>query len=143
MPRRSPASRVVAPILVTAITSSMIAVALNLATEWKSDFWAWLAVGVLTLTSGGVSVWLNRRQAAATDESSRFAHEGNEAEIGRWSRVGRTLLEAKQWNRLHTGSHARIKSLTMRAGTTNGSRRTSADMRSDDGAEGSSKPSET
>ena len=53
MPRRSPASRVVAPILVTAITSSMIAVALNLATEWKSDFWAWLAVGVLTLTSGG------------------------------------------------------------------------------------------
>jgi hypothetical protein len=144
VPQGSAASRVVAPILVTAITASGVAVALNLATAWKNNLWAWLTVGVLTLISGMVAVWLYRKQTAAADELSRRTRVGNEAEIGRKSRIGRALLEAKQWNRLRTGSRAQIRNLTMRAGTTNDSRRTAtratsaADMRSDNGP---SKPS--
>lgn len=130
MSKESAASRVVAPILVTAITTSAVAAALNLATDWKNNLWAWLAVGVLTLTSGGVAVWLYRKQTAAADELSRRAPVENEAEIGRRSRVGRVLLAAKQRNSLCTGSHTSIKDLTMQAGTTNDSDRTATRMTS-------------
>ncbi len=138
MPQRSAAGRVVAPIIVTAITTSGVAIALNLATEWKTNFWAWLAVGVLTVTSGVVAVWLYRRQTSTAAESSHRVGVGNEAEIGRRSGITRALLEAKQWNRLRTGSRTRIGNLTMRAGTTNGERQTrtrepsATDTRSDD-----------
>jgi hypothetical protein len=55
---------------------------LNLATAWKNNLWAWLTVGVLTLISGMVAVWLYRKQIAAADELSRRTRVGNEAEIG-------------------------------------------------------------
>jgi hypothetical protein len=65
---RSARVRVVAPTVVTALVGSAVAVVVNLATEWKTNWWAWLAVGALTVVSGGVSLWLHRRQAD-TDSS--------------------------------------------------------------------------
>lgn len=63
MALRSAGWRTVAPTVATALVGSAVAVVVNLATEWKTNWWAWLAVVVLTVLSGGVSVLLYRQQA--------------------------------------------------------------------------------
>ncbi len=57
--------RIVAPTAAFVAVGSAVAAAVNLATEWKTSWWAWLAVVALTVISGGVSLWLYRRQAHA------------------------------------------------------------------------------
>lgn len=54
-------TRVVAPTMAAAATTSAIAVVVNLATEWKTNPWAWIAVGAFTLISAAVSLWLYHR----------------------------------------------------------------------------------
>jgi hypothetical protein len=54
--------RVVAPTVATAVAGSLVAVALSLATEWKSNPWAWLAVVVTTALVAAATLWLDRRQ---------------------------------------------------------------------------------
>ncbi|QTR01278.1 hypothetical protein J7S33_17560 [Saccharothrix algeriensis] len=56
--------RVVVPTLVVAAVSSGLAVVINLATEWKTNPWAWVGVVVLTLAAAGVSLWSSRSQGA-------------------------------------------------------------------------------
>jgi hypothetical protein len=41
-------------------------VAINVATDVKGNWWAWVAVGVLTVVSAGVSVWLQPSDAPPT-----------------------------------------------------------------------------
>lgn len=57
------ARRVVAPTVVWAVLTSMVAVAVNLATEWKSNPWAWLVVGVSTALVAVAALWLDHRRA--------------------------------------------------------------------------------
>lgn len=57
--------RIVALTAASALVGSAVAAAVNLATEWKTSWWALLAVVALTVISGGVSLWLYRRQAHA------------------------------------------------------------------------------
>jgi hypothetical protein len=53
--------RVLAPITTTAVVGSATNVAVNLATEWKTNWWAWLLVVTLTVISIPVSLWLDQR----------------------------------------------------------------------------------
>lgn len=48
--------RVVVVAVLTAVATSTLAVVVNLATEWKTNPWAWLGVGVLTVISAAVSL---------------------------------------------------------------------------------------
>lgn len=61
-PARVPPVRVVVLTAGIALVSSALAVMVNLATEWKTSGWAWLAVAALTMISGGLS-WRHQRQA--------------------------------------------------------------------------------
>jgi len=58
----SVARRVIAPTVATAVVTSGIAIVINLATDWKTNPWAWLAVVVLTAATAGVALWLNKAQ---------------------------------------------------------------------------------
>jgi tetratricopeptide (TPR) repeat protein len=52
--------RAVAPMAATALVGCTVVVVVTLATEWKTNGWAWLlAVAGLTVISGGVSWWLH------------------------------------------------------------------------------------
>jgi hypothetical protein len=53
--------RVLAPITATALVGSATNVAVNLATEWKTNWWAWLGVVTLTVISIPISLWLDQR----------------------------------------------------------------------------------
>jgi hypothetical protein len=53
---------VVVPTLVWAALSSAGAVAVNLATEWKSNPWAWLAVVLTTALVAAAALWLDHRK---------------------------------------------------------------------------------
>lgn len=66
--------RVVAPTLVCAVLTSMVAVVVNLATEWKSNPWAWLAVAVTTVLVAVAALWLEHRRGGFPAESERPAH---------------------------------------------------------------------
>jgi hypothetical protein len=59
--------RIVAPTLATAVVTSGLAVAVNLATEWKTEVWAWLVVAGLTVLSFVATLWLYRRQTQSVD----------------------------------------------------------------------------
>jgi hypothetical protein len=43
--------------LVVAVVTSGLGVAINLATDMKGSWWAWLVVGTLTVISGGITAW--------------------------------------------------------------------------------------
>lgn len=57
--------RVAAPTIATAAVSSGVAIVINLATEWKTNIWAWAAVAALTLVAAALSLWLARRPDAS------------------------------------------------------------------------------
>lgn len=54
--------RVVVPTVVWAVLTSVVAVAVNLATEWKSNPWAWLVVVVTTVLVAAAALWLDHRR---------------------------------------------------------------------------------
>jgi hypothetical protein len=56
--------RVVVPTVATAVVSSAVAIVVNLATEWKTNPWAWVGVGMLTLVAAVLAVWLACRHGA-------------------------------------------------------------------------------
>ena len=58
------AVRVVVPTVAVAVVASALAVVINLATEWKTNPWAWVGVVALTAVVAGVSLWLFRSQTA-------------------------------------------------------------------------------
>lgn len=66
--------RVVAPTLVWAMLTSVVAVAVNLATDWKSNPWAWLAVVVTTVLVAIAALWLEHRRGDPRAESDRLGH---------------------------------------------------------------------
>ncbi|MER6794444.1 hypothetical protein [Amycolatopsis mediterranei] len=53
--------------------------AINVATDVKDSWWAWVAVGLLTVVSAGVSVWLQPSDAPpkppATSQTVEVANE--------------------------------------------------------------------
>jgi hypothetical protein len=88
--------RVGLPTFVTAVTTSGIAVAITYATAWRNNLWAWVAVGVLTLVSAGVAVWLYHQQEDPdTPDVSSTANMSGSAEVtvGRGAKV-RKLVQA-------------------------------------------------
>ena len=54
------------PTVATAVVGSGVATVINLATEWKTNVWAWVAVAVLTLLAAGLSLWLACRSETTT-----------------------------------------------------------------------------
>jgi hypothetical protein len=58
----------------TALASSAIAIAVNLATEWKTNMVAWIAVAVLTLVATGIATWTQLRQTASDTDSRSDTH---------------------------------------------------------------------
>jgi hypothetical protein len=105
--------RVLAPTIATAVLSSAVSVALSLATSRWTNWWAWVAVAVLTVASGLVATWLYSRQTA---QAGAAAGDGlNEATIGDGSELDEGLLEGRR-NRFVAGHRTRTGKLTMRAG---------------------------
>lgn len=52
----------IVPTAAVAVVGSAMAVVINLATEWKTEPWAWVAVALLTAVAAGVGLWLSRAQ---------------------------------------------------------------------------------
>ena len=52
------------PALLSAVATAGLGVAINFATEWKTSFWAWAAVAVITALVAGATLWLARRQVS-------------------------------------------------------------------------------
>jgi len=46
--------------LVSAVITSALAVAINLATSWMRSVWAWVAAATLTLAAAGIAFLLDR-----------------------------------------------------------------------------------
>jgi len=67
----SVSARVGVPTLAATLLTTAVAVAVNVATEWKTAPWAWVAVAVMTVASAAVSVWLHRRTQAAAAPTGR------------------------------------------------------------------------
>jgi hypothetical protein len=110
-------SRIVTPTAATAVTTSAIAVVINLATEWKTNLLAWLAVGVLTILSSLISLWFYRRQDEGIKERDSVPLAGhNEAYLGANSRLARATLEGKS-NSWRSGRRLRAETLEMIAGS--------------------------
>jgi hypothetical protein len=82
-PARVPPVRVVVVLTVgTALVSSALAVMVNLATEWETSGWAWLAVAALTMISGGLS-WRHQRQTRTeSSPGAEGASAGGTVHIG-------------------------------------------------------------
>lgn len=114
MAERSIVSRIVLPTMAAAVSTSAIAIVVNYATAWKNNLWAWLAVGVLTLISAGMSLWLYHHQANTT--SAAPVSHTNDANFGRNSQLGTVKQVAHHRNRFKTGAKTHIDSLEMRAG---------------------------
>ncbi|MEV6276273.1 hypothetical protein [Nocardia sp. NPDC051832] len=55
-------ARVAAPTATTAVVTTALAIAVNLATGQQHSVWLWVAVGGLTLAMFGTSMWLHHRQ---------------------------------------------------------------------------------
>ncbi|HXT46085.1 MAG TPA: hypothetical protein VN748_18565 [Pseudonocardiaceae bacterium] len=53
---------VVAPTVAWAVSTSVLAVVVNLATAWEVNLWAWLAVVVTTALVAAASLWLDHRR---------------------------------------------------------------------------------
>jgi ABC-type iron transport system FetAB permease component len=80
-----------APTVVWAVLTSVLAVAVNLATEWKVNLWAWLAVVVTTALVAAASLWLDRRQVGPELARPVGGQVVNNSTIG-WSvQVGNDL----------------------------------------------------
>lgn len=54
----------VVPTVATAVAGSVVAVVINLATEWKRDPLAWLAVALFTGISAVIALWLDHHRQA-------------------------------------------------------------------------------
>ncbi|HEX2300200.1 MAG TPA: hypothetical protein VHH34_17100 [Pseudonocardiaceae bacterium] len=105
--------------LVTTTLTCGIAIVVNLATEWKTNGWAWLTVGVLTLMSAATSLWLLRRQNASSEGTGRSAQGGIDVTMGRRWEARNVRLESTGSNSLRAGPRAHLQDLTMRAGLPN------------------------
>lgn len=114
MVRRTKARQTVGLSLTTAILGSVTAVVINLATEWKYNLWAWLAVGVLTTLTTVVSVWQGRQGASDAPTGDR---PDNDVAIGRNLSADDVTFESPVSNRFTVGRTAKIKNLDMRAGS--------------------------
>jgi hypothetical protein len=62
--------------LLGAVVLSGASVAVNLATDWKTNLWAWLAVVVLTVAGAGTTVWLYRVDQADSRTGERAVVAG-------------------------------------------------------------------
>lgn len=62
MARGSAVRRVAAPTVASGITTTALAIMINIATDGRYGVWAWVAVGVLTLVTLVLTLWLNSRQ---------------------------------------------------------------------------------
>jgi hypothetical protein len=71
------ASRVIAPTLATAIVGTGLNITINLATEWKVNKWAWMAVCTLTLLAAAVSLWLYWRQVPTAQPQAAQSIRGS------------------------------------------------------------------
>jgi hypothetical protein len=87
-------TRVVAATVATVMLTSAAAVAINFATEWKTNLWAWLMVGVITVLAAAVAVWLNRRQSQPSRDLAGIADSLAIAIRGQW-------LKEAMWRRLY------------------------------------------
>lgn len=54
--------------LIAAVVTTAVAVAINIATELKTEAWAWIAVGVLTIALAGVTVLMHRLDTRTTTD---------------------------------------------------------------------------
>jgi hypothetical protein len=137
--------RVGLPTLATAVTASVITVAITYATAWRNNVWAWVAVGVLTLVSAGVSVWLYRQQQ---DSDTADISDTAESTVGRkvWAKRVRAIASGHATAKVGSGSHvdtveaiAGLPARTRDPGTANSPKRRSsvdgepAAMSDDDG----------
>jgi hypothetical protein len=118
VPDRLMPARVVVPTVVVAVSTSLVGVAVNLATQWQDNLWAWLAVGVLTVIVAVVSVWLTRRQAGA--DAPRTEDGYNDLDVGRTETDDDVVLTARRGNRMRARSTKIHGKLVMEAGVTGG-----------------------
>jgi uncharacterized membrane protein len=83
--------QVVAPTLVWAMLTSVLAVVVNLATEWKANLWAWLVVVVTTALVAVASLWLDHRRGASGSVRPVGGQVVNNSAIGSNVQVGGDL----------------------------------------------------
>ena len=53
---------------IVALLTAAAGIATNLATEWKRNLWAWVAVGILTVAAAGVTTFASKRNNAGTNK---------------------------------------------------------------------------
>jgi predicted secreted protein len=105
--------RVALPTFATAVTTSGIAVAITYATAWRNNVWGWVAVGVLTLVSAGVSVWLYfQQQGQDTAEVSGIA----ELTIRRNNKIRKVRANASRHAKVDIGRGSSLGTLQVTAG---------------------------
>jgi hypothetical protein len=97
----------------TAATGSGIAVAITYATAWRNNIWAWVVVGVLTLASAGVSLWLYLQQGSDTTIGGSGT---NEVTLGRKSSIGTLRAYASRRNEIALGTRSQIDQLEVTSG---------------------------
>jgi len=98
---------------VTALVSSALAVMVNLATEWKTSGWAWLAVVELTMISGGLS-WRHQRQTRTESlQDAERVSAGGDVHIDTESGVvGAVRIENLHQHYYGAGAAAALDDLT-------------------------------
>lgn len=110
MIKRARSRRTIVSALLVAFVGSASAVMVNLATEWKYDLFAWLAVVVLTILTGVLTASL-----ASGPAGEKGAARDNEAVLGRLT-SDRVTMRARGSNRLKVRGKATVDSLDMTAG---------------------------
>ncbi|MDQ3054544.1 MAG: hypothetical protein M3R66_12255 [Actinomycetota bacterium] len=90
---------VVVPAAATAVVMSVTAVVINLATEWKWNFWAWVAVAAATALVAGVTVWRDRRSSAAGPSDD----EGAGGQVVDHSRIDGDNIQIGRAHYVHIG----------------------------------------
>lgn len=72
-------------IVISVVLTSAAAVAINLATDWKTNPWAWLAVVVVTMLAAVVALWLDRRNLTPSANLTRTANLLADAVHRQWN----------------------------------------------------------
>ncbi len=73
--------RVALPTVVSGLATTALAIAINVATDGRYGVLAWVAVGVLTLVTLGLTLWLYSRQNPSTPGDPDRVHIGGNANV--------------------------------------------------------------
>lgn len=117
MSQRLAIRRVVGPTLGTACISSLIAIMVNLATEWRTSLAAWGVVVLLTLASAATSLVLWQRQMGAERTHSDDQTGVAEIQAKRRLTIDGSDIHGDRRSTVKSGDDATIRGSSLTAGS--------------------------